>query len=208
MKPQKIGIPLVLLMCLSGVANASVITSFADPALAGAIIDDFESYAEGVVPMPFAGNPAFTIATNNRFPFPTEIGNDLRNVPLGGADQNLVIHDGLGVTITFTQAVSAFAVLIGGADFNWTIEARNSGGGSLGQATATSPNVNGFVFGWAGNGIKTIVLSPASGDPVLLENLHYVVAPVAAVPLPAGGLLLLPGLGAIRWLRRHAPQRT
>jgi hypothetical protein len=67
-------------------------------------------------------------------------------------------------------------------------------GGTLGPIGETTTNVNGFD-----GGVFSILYVATNGNPSILE----VDTTAAPVPLPAGGLLLLSGLGAMAFARRR-----
>lgn len=183
------------LVAAASFAQAGVVTSFANPALAGATVDGFSAYATGSPTT--VGNGAFVLTQNGGG---TLTVTDTYAGVYGAVGRSVVSYAGQGVTFNFTQALDAFAVTIGGADYDWKIEAFGNGGGSLGTATVAH-NVEGFIAGWAAAGIWSVKLSPTSSDAVLFDNLSYVQASAAALPEPTPlaliGVALL-GLGLSR----------
>lgn len=195
-------LPALLVLVLTSITNAAVITSSSDPNLAGATIDDFSSYSEGIPPSVSDG--IFTMTMNDGGLFWVT---DSYNGSWGITGRGVL---GRAVTIDFAAPVSAFGIHIGAANVDWTIEAEafDESGTSLGTSTL-SYDVNGFFIGWADSNIGTIVLTPGSSDTVVFDDLHYVVAEVDNVPEPTslatlGGLASLFGLGYLRRRRKQA----
>lgn len=185
------------LLALAATAQAGVVTSFADPALTGASVDNFSSYAVGT---PASLGNGYTLTQNGGGTLEVTDG---YNGYYGAVGRSVITWSGAGVTFNFDQAVSAFAVLIGGADYDWKVEVFDGLGVSMGSSTIVH-NVNGFVAGWAGAGIKSAKFVPTSGDAVLFDKLNVV---TNTVPEPAAlSLIAIALLGAAAIRKRRASQ--
>lgn len=166
-----------LVLSVSVFANAGLIISDSDIALTGAITDDFSSYAIGDT----------LIVSDGVFSL-SEIGGgtlsvtDGFNGSYGAIGRSVVSWAGLGVTLDFSNTVSAFGIHIGGSDQNWKVEAFDINNVSLGFSTVAH-DVEGFYLGWSGLNIKSIAFTPTSNDAVLFDNLSYV--PSTQVPEPS-----------------------
>ncbi|MEQ1804050.1 MAG: PEP-CTERM sorting domain-containing protein [Burkholderiaceae bacterium] len=233
MNSKKIAIATATGLAITTSATAGFIggPSFADvESSLGSVtgLDDFQSYPQSGnscstqpdKPCPFTfldsnvnfsstvGAPAFRIALNSTVGT-MSISDDAEYLPFGAVQKALVVDSPSGVTITFAQAVSGFAVHLGGAQFPWTLTAKDASGNVIDKGVYADPtpaNTNdnfNFVIGWTGGAVKTVVLGTelGSGDPMLLENLRWTAASNA--PEPATALLLLAGLGAIGLMRRR-----
>ena len=184
-----------------GIATATVITSASDPALLGALVEDFDGEATGefsVRDFPPLGD-GFTI---------TGIGGDLRiagtwcgnfgssgncletNSSGGVNDDFDVLFDGVGV--------SAFGFDVMALDTDWTIQTFDASDVMLGQYTLSSqsPALSGNdrrgFFGVTENApIKYFTVRSAGADDwALVDNLRF-------KPVPEPGTALLAGLGLI-----------
>lgn len=187
--------------------NGAIITSAGDPALSGATVDDFSSYA--------TGDPAsvsdgiFTMTEISSDPSPYLSVRDNFNGSYGIVGRSVVNYTKNPINITFEVPVSAFGIHIGAADVNfvWTLEAFDSLGASLGSGMVTvdsNKNANGFFLGWSDTSIGSVALTPSAPDTAIFDNLSYVV-----VPEPATSALLF-GLaaGALLCFRRFRRDRV
>lgn len=178
----------------AAISHAGIITSAADPALAGAVVDGFGLYA--------VGNPT---SVSDGFFTMTENGGGALSVTdsysgaYGAVGRSVVAWNGNGITVNFAAPVTAMGIHIGGSDYSWNVYAYD--GGLLGSGMVSS-QVNGFYLGWADlSGISSVSFSPSTDDAVLFDNLQYVAAGVpdggATVALLGGVLSVL----AARWRR-------
>ena len=159
-------------------ANAALITSSADPALSGSTVINFDSEATS----------NFVSKTLSGVTFSTTSGT-LRNAPFdeggtfGGSGQDLSTRD-LGspeaFRIDFATSVSAFGMVWGAADYDWTVKLFNSSGvntetltfcgSSSGCASGT-----GYVkfYGASGPDIKYVTLETTSSDWVKIGDFEF-----------------------------------
>lgn len=189
-----------LLLILVSSANGAIITSSTDPALSGATVEGFDSYALGNIVSLVTDD--FTLTEFESAGASLKIEN--RNGTFGITGLALTSYTGHGFKVDFASPVSAFGIHIGAADTGktWTIEAFNPAGTSLGSDSVlitSAQNSNGFFIGWSDASIGSVDLTPSAfPDVVILDNLSFV-----AVPEPATSALFI-GLaaGALLCLRR------
>lgn len=187
------------LLVLATTAQAGVVTTFADPALTGGTVDNFSSYAVG---NPTSVGTGFTMTQNGGGTLQVTDG---YSGSYGAVGRSVISWGCSGVTITFGQGISAFALLIGGADYDWKVEAFDGLGSSLGSSTIVH-NVNGFVAGWSAANIKSAKLSPVNADDVLFDNLT--IAAANTVPEPTALSLAAIALLGVAASRKHRANKV
>ncbi len=188
----------------AGEANATLITSAADPALAGGTVVDFSSAAQGTA-------PSFTVDGVTFSALPGE--NDLIIGAYGNGysiGNDLQIRDDAAApafSITLPEPVSAFGMVWGGANPNWVVSAFDSSDNLIETVTFVGGDFGASFhefYGMAGNGIASVVLVADAWDWMLIDDFTYVVGggSEAAVPLPAAAPLALMGFAALFGLAR------
>jgi hypothetical protein len=182
---------LAIAVC-TAVSQAGIITSAADPALTGAVVDGFSSYAVG---SPASVSDGFFTMTQNGGGALTVT--DGFSGSYGAVGRSVVSWGGNGITINFAAPVTAMGIHIGGSDYSWNVFAYD--GGLLGSGSVSS-QVFGFYLGWADvTGISSVSFSPSNTDAVLFDNLQYVTAgvPEEGTTVALLGVVLL-GVAAFR----------
>ena len=176
------------------VANADLITSSSDAALAGATVIDFEGQAKGTYTSIAIGD--VTLTANN---------NLLRIDNVYGSQYNMTgtyLENGSygfnSMTIDFGAETTAFGFNWGASDNPWVLSAYDASSNLLESYNLpiTGGSNSGDFVGLATSGIDYAILSTVSsgGDWVLIDNITYNVDNV--VPVPGAVLLGLLGLSA------------
>lgn len=172
-----------LLPCffLTNLLPAALLTTSTDPALSGATVNDFSSYAIGD-PLSVSDG-VFSLTENGGGPLSVR---DTFNGQYGVVGRSVVSFAGPGIRISFNRIVSAFGVHLGAADVgvSWTIEVFNTVGTSIGSRTVNvtlQDRNNGFFIGWADANIGSVILTPSSTDSAIFDHLHYQVASTPAI---------------------------
>jgi hypothetical protein len=170
------------LMAAPLAVNAALISSAADPALAGSTLINFDA------------EPTANFATTTILgvTFSTTSGT-LRNAPyteggvFGGSGQDLSTVD-LGspysFRIDFASPVSAFGMVWGAADYDWTVRLFNSSGVNTETLTFCGSTVGcaagtGYekFYGASGFDIKYVTLEASEQDWVKIDDFQFADAP-------------------------------
>lgn len=190
----------------AGEASATIITSAADPALAGGTVVDFSSATQGSAPSftvdgvtfsALPGDGSLTIGSLGSY---GGVGNDLQTQDLNGSATP-------GFSITLPEPVSAFGMVWGAANPNWTVSAYDSSDALIESVTFVGGDHGASYeefYGIAASGIASVVLIAGSYDWIVVDDFTYVAGggSEAAVPVPAAAPLALMGFAALFGLAR------
>jgi hypothetical protein len=199
-------------------AGAAPITLASDPALLGSTVIDFDSEPDASFISKTISGVTFT-GVGGRL----SIADYTSGGVYGGSGQDLETRDLVGgdsrsaFRIDFTNPVSAFGTVWGGANNDWTVRLFNSSnalietmvflGGDGGQATYVE------FYGASNTDIKSVTFDIIAGsfgtDWVKLDNFQFVpIVSPQPVPEPATLLLLGSGLAVIAVRRRRRKTST
>lgn len=188
------------LLCLTTGASAALITSSADPALTGSTLQDFNALPLQNAPVIVAGDLTFSSLSGGNL----RIGDYTEGGVYGGSGNDLSTQQISGnpdFRVDFANTVSAFGMVWGAADPDWTAAAYDVNGTLLDQQTFIGGPPFVAFYGIAAAGISYAIFSAQGGDWLKVDDFQYVVG-APQVPLPAGLPLLLTGLGALALGRR------
>jgi hypothetical protein len=183
---------------------ATQITMAADPSLSGATLIDFNSEAHAffasmtLSAVTFSAAPGFNLAIEDASTGGT----------YGGTGNVLsTIATNLRFGITFGATVSAFGMVWGGANENWTVSVFDASNSLIETLTFTQgfPDYIDFC-GVNAAGIKSVTFEAASPDHVKIDNFQFVPETATAVPEPGTGTLLGSML-AVAALTRYSRRR-
>jgi hypothetical protein len=199
-----------VLFVVSSPAQAGLINSAADPALAGSSAITFETTPAQTFSNLTINGVNFSVPAGQAGYISSAYAGQYNST--GQSLQNTYANNAFNsLTITFSNPVNAVGFNWGASDTVWTLTALNASNQVL--ATRDLPKTlasnAGDFFGLAVNGIKKIVIAePGSGDYILLDNLHYGNgARVQSVPEPTSAILFGLGFAGVvgsAWRRRNA----
>jgi hypothetical protein len=187
-------------------ASAALITSAGDPALSGSTLINFDSEP----------TENFTSKAIVGVTFSTAAGT-LRNAPYteggvyGGSGQDLSTRDLASpeaFRIDFSIPVSAFGMVWGAADYDWTVRVFNSSGINIETLTFCGSTVGcaagtGYekFYGATGADISYVTLETTSGDWVKIDDFQF------AAGAATGSLAFNPkGIGHIQYVPYFSTQ--
>ncbi len=162
--------------------------------LTGATVVDFETVAIGNYASLSQGSPSVTFTASTQIEIDSDYAGNYNTRGL----RHITNHgdDPFAFTFTFGAPTSAFALLFGASDVNWTLSAYGASGliESL-TMTPTYGSNSGNYFGIAAAGITYATLvATSSYDYIFIDNFTY---QAGSASVPAPGALALLGLGLV-----------
>ncbi|CAH0241416.1 hypothetical protein SRABI118_02725 [Massilia sp. Bi118] len=186
-----------LALAFASSANAAVITSTSDAALAGASIQTFDNVAEGYYAS--LSLPGVTVVGNGG---PMHIDSENSAYGMGGRSLNNYFGSPSSFDLIFDAPVTAFGIYGGAVNSPWVYTAYDAAGGVLETYTTPGTCCDPMFYGFANNaGIARVNLS-SDGDWVLFDNLYMATAVQADVPEPASLALFGAAFAGIASVRR------
>lgn len=191
----------MLMLSWLGTADAALITSAADPSLAGGTVIDFETAPQGEFQNLTIGNVTFdTTGAGDNYGFiSTDYAGLYNNTGLSLQNNTFGYgrNDGFReIDFIFGSAVTAFGFNWGASDVSWELRAYGPGMAFL-ESHMIGPTFDsnaGDFFGIANAaGISRVFLVGAPGDYIFIDNFTY--APGDSQPVPEPGTMLLLGSG-------------
>jgi hypothetical protein len=190
-----------VLTALSFGAQAAPITSTADPALAGATLQDFNSVATGeyaslalpgVTINGLGGTMTICDGCGGGGGAFGDVGLSLQNT----------FNSPISFDLVFSTAVSAFGIQGGAFNSPWTYTAYDALNNVIETLNVNNPCCGPFFNGIAHAGIARVNLN-GGGDWVVFDNLRFVAGPTTNVPEPATLAILSLGLAGLAATRRR-----
>lgn len=186
-----------LALVLAGSANAAVITSTTDPALAGATIQTFDNVAPGYYDTLVL--PGVTIVGNGG---PMHIDGDNGMYGMGGLNLNNYFGTPSSFDLVFTAPTTAFGIYGGAFNMPWVYTAYDASGNVLESYTTSGACCDPTFYGLSNSaGIARVNLR-SNGDWVIFDNLYIAAEAPADVPEPASVALFGAAFAAYAGVRR------